>query len=214
MDFVERAEELVDLALRAARREIKPSMARFDCKMVEVLPTSTQPMRGFVDKMMRLESHSRLSTMSLIDAAVCQTRHARARALSLSPSLSLSLPVPRARSLISRVICTLFSAPSTPSPRPAAQSYSGGSDPRLLSISCIHGFMPADVPSMGSAMIVITDASAAAGEDAAAAADAAAAKGAALSKVSVFYAPLHFVRILLTISHLRTPPNNVISTVT
>ena len=74
--------------------------------------------------------------------------------------------------------------------------------------------MPADVPSMGSAMIVITDASAAAGEDAAAAADAAAAKGAALSKVSVFYAPLHFVRILLTISHLRTPPNNVISTVT
>ena len=42
--------------------------------------------------------------------------------------------------------------------------------------------MPADVPSMGSAIIVVTDASAGAGEDAAAAADAAAAKGGALAK--------------------------------
>ena len=105
VDFVERAEEVVDLALRAARNEISITMEKFDCKMVEVLPTSTEPMRSFVDKMMRLEANSRLSTMSLIDP----------------------------------------------------ETYTGGDDPGLLSISCIHGFMPADVPDMGSQIIVITN---------------------------------------------------------
>ena len=47
VDFVERAEETVDLALRAARGEIRPTMAAFDCRMIEVLPTSTEPMRRF-----------------------------------------------------------------------------------------------------------------------------------------------------------------------
>ena len=37
VDFVERAEELVELTLRAVRREIQPTMAVFDCKMIEVV---------------------------------------------------------------------------------------------------------------------------------------------------------------------------------
>jgi microcystin degradation protein MlrC len=60
VDFVERAEELVELSLRAVRGEIKPVMTKFDCKMIEVLPTSRQPMRDFVDKMMTLEHRSEL----------------------------------------------------------------------------------------------------------------------------------------------------------
>src|SRR3546814_3772852 len=33
IDFAERGEELVDLCLRAARRDIRPVMAAFDCRM-------------------------------------------------------------------------------------------------------------------------------------------------------------------------------------
>ena len=46
-DFADRAEEVVDLALRMARQEIAPHVAVFDCRMLEMLPTSRQPMRGY-----------------------------------------------------------------------------------------------------------------------------------------------------------------------
>lgn len=103
VDFVERAEEVVELSLQAIRGEIKPVMSKFDCKMVEVLPTSQEPMRSFVDKLMSTEAHSELSSMSNL------TEH-------------------------------------TPGP-----------DPDILSISCIHGFMPADVEAMGSHILVVTN---------------------------------------------------------
>jgi microcystin degradation protein MlrC len=70
--------------------------------MIEVLPTSTQPMRGFADRMMALEGHSELSGLSEIAAHV-------------------------------------------------------PGDRKILSVSCIHGFMAADVECMGSAMLVVTD---------------------------------------------------------
>src|ERR1700722_9626703 len=54
-DFYERGEHVVDLALRALRGEIRPVMAAFDCRMIDVFPTSRQPMRGFVDRMKALE---------------------------------------------------------------------------------------------------------------------------------------------------------------
>jgi microcystin degradation protein MlrC len=54
-DFVERAVECVDLLLRTIRREIRPVMSVFDCRMIDVLPTSWQPMRGFVDRLFELE---------------------------------------------------------------------------------------------------------------------------------------------------------------
>ena len=105
VDFVERAEELVDMTLRTIRGEIRPTKAKFDCRMVEVLPTSQQPTRDFVDKLYKLEHKTGLSTMSLIDKS----------------------------------------------------TYTPGPDPSILSISCIHGFMAADVAEMGSQMVVITD---------------------------------------------------------
>jgi microcystin degradation protein MlrC len=80
----------------------KPVMAKFDCRMIEVLPTSTQPMRGFADRMMAMEAHSELSGLSEIKSHI-------------------------------------------------------PGDPEILSVSCIHGFMAADVECMGSAMLVITD---------------------------------------------------------
>lgn len=85
-DFVIAAENLVDLAHRMSVGEVKPEISVFDCRMIEVLPTSRQPMRGFVDKLKALE----------------------------------------------------------------------GND-GVLSISVIHGFMAADVPDLGSRLLVITD---------------------------------------------------------
>jgi len=39
-DFYERGEHVVDLGIAAARGEIKPVLSSFDCRMIQVLPTS------------------------------------------------------------------------------------------------------------------------------------------------------------------------------
>ena len=85
-DFYERGEHLVQLALDALRGKIKPVISSFDCRMIAVLPTSREPMRGFVDRLKALQ----------------------------------------------------------------------GQD-GILSISVIHGFMAADVPDMGTHILVVTD---------------------------------------------------------
>lgn len=93
-DFVDRARDLWAIAVRALKGEIKPVMSVFDCRMIDVFPTSKQPMRGFVDKLYRLEK----------------------------------------------------------------------SEPGLLSLSVIHGFMAGDVPELGTKVIAVTDDDAAKGE--------------------------------------------------
>lgn len=85
-DFVIAAESLIDLAHRTSVGEVKPEISVFDCRMIEVLPTSRQPMRGFIDKLKAMEGHD-----------------------------------------------------------------------GILSVSVIHGFMAADVPDLGSRLVVITD---------------------------------------------------------
>lgn len=65
-DFVETGEVCVDLTLRAARGEINPALSVFDVRMIEVLPTNRQPMRGFVDKMISLEQSGKALSVSAI----------------------------------------------------------------------------------------------------------------------------------------------------
>ena len=65
-DFAERAEEVVDLALRQARGEIAPHVAVHDCRMLEMLPTSRQPMRGYVDRIKALEGHDGVLSISVV----------------------------------------------------------------------------------------------------------------------------------------------------
>lgn len=65
-DFAERAEELVDLALRTARGEIKPHVAVYDCRMLDMLPTSRQPMRGYVDRIKALEGRDGVLSISVV----------------------------------------------------------------------------------------------------------------------------------------------------
>jgi len=86
-DFVDRARDLWSIATRALKGEIRPVMSVFDCRMIDVFPTSRQPMRGFVDRMMALEQ----------------------------------------------------------------------SEPGLLSLSVVHGFMAGDVPEMGTKVLAVTD---------------------------------------------------------
>src|SRR4029079_13287425 len=66
IDFADRAEELVELALRAARGEIRPHMAVWDCRMLDMLPTSKQPMRGFVDRIKALGGKDGVLSISVI----------------------------------------------------------------------------------------------------------------------------------------------------
>jgi microcystin degradation protein MlrC len=64
-DFVARGEEVVDLTLRTIRGEIRPVMSLCDCRMIGSFPTTMQPMRGFVDRIMALEGHDGVLSVSI-----------------------------------------------------------------------------------------------------------------------------------------------------
>jgi microcystin degradation protein MlrC len=87
IDFVERAEDLWRIAVAALEGRMRPVMSVFDCRMIDVFPTSREPMRSFVDRLYALEK----------------------------------------------------------------------SEPGILSLSVIHGFMAGDVPEMGTKIIVVSD---------------------------------------------------------
>src|SRR3954466_15485842 len=64
-DFAERGEEMVDLTLRTIRGEIMPVKSVYDCRVIQSFPTSIQPMRGLVDKIMALEGKNRVLSVSI-----------------------------------------------------------------------------------------------------------------------------------------------------
>ena len=86
-DFVERAEDLWRIAVERLEGRARPVMSVFDCRMIDVFPTSRNPMRAFVDRLYAMEK----------------------------------------------------------------------TEPGVLSISVIHGFMAGDVPEMGTRVVVVTD---------------------------------------------------------
>jgi len=54
-DFVDRAEDLWRIAVDTLEGRVEPAMSVFDCRMIDVFPTSREPMRSFVDKIMAME---------------------------------------------------------------------------------------------------------------------------------------------------------------
>lgn len=54
-DFVDRARDLWRIAVDTLTGKIKPVMTTFDCKMIDVFPTSQDPMRSFVDRLFEIE---------------------------------------------------------------------------------------------------------------------------------------------------------------
>ena len=66
IDFVERAEELRrPHRCRTIRGEIKPVMSLFDCRMIDLVPTTREPGRSFVDRMSALEGKESVLSVSL-----------------------------------------------------------------------------------------------------------------------------------------------------
>ena len=66
-DMAARARELVDIVARAARGQIKPVISMFDCKMIDVFPTTEQAIRDFVDRTIALEdSRSHILSISIV----------------------------------------------------------------------------------------------------------------------------------------------------
>ncbi len=66
VDIAERAEEVFDITLAAARGEVKPVMAAYDCRMINRFPTTRQPIRSFVDRMSALEGQGGVLSVSFI----------------------------------------------------------------------------------------------------------------------------------------------------
>src|ERR1700712_285357 len=56
-DFVDRAEDLWRIAVDTLEGRVKPVMSVFDCRMIDVFPTSRDPMRAFVDKIVKIEDN-------------------------------------------------------------------------------------------------------------------------------------------------------------
>lgn len=65
-DFVNAAEDLVDLAQRVATGQVSPDISVFDCRMIELLPTSREPMRSYVDRLKTLEQQPEILSISVI----------------------------------------------------------------------------------------------------------------------------------------------------
>lgn len=56
IDFVDRAEDLWHLTEGLLAGELTPKMSVYDCKMIDVFPTSKDPMRSFVDELYTIEA--------------------------------------------------------------------------------------------------------------------------------------------------------------
>ncbi len=65
-DFVEAGEACVDLVLRTIKGDIRPVISVFDVRLLDVLPTSQEPMRGFVDRLNQMEAKGEVLSASVI----------------------------------------------------------------------------------------------------------------------------------------------------
>lgn len=65
-DFEERGEHVVELALRTLKGAIKPVISTFDCQMITIYPTSREPMRSFVDRLVAMQGKDGILSISVI----------------------------------------------------------------------------------------------------------------------------------------------------
>ena len=64
-DFAARAEELWTIMAATLKREVKPTMVMYDCRMIGVYHTTREPMRSFVERMQSLEGSDGVLSVSL-----------------------------------------------------------------------------------------------------------------------------------------------------
>ena len=65
-DFVTIAEDLIDLVQATSTGQVSPTISTFDVRMIEVLPTSREPMRSYVDNIKALEGRNGVLSISVI----------------------------------------------------------------------------------------------------------------------------------------------------
>ncbi len=65
-DVEQRARHVFQLASQAAKGDLAPVAARFDCRMIAAYPTRNQPMRSFVDSLKALEHNGSVLSASLV----------------------------------------------------------------------------------------------------------------------------------------------------
>jgi microcystin degradation protein MlrC len=64
-DVVDRAEDLLDLMLKALRGQVKPVMSVYDCRQIGSYPTTLPLMRAFVDRMIAMEGKDGVLSISI-----------------------------------------------------------------------------------------------------------------------------------------------------
>ncbi len=64
IDYLERGRELYDICVRAVRKECRPVMRLFDCRMIGFYPTTSEPMAGFVRLMKQAETRPGVLSVS------------------------------------------------------------------------------------------------------------------------------------------------------
>jgi microcystin degradation protein MlrC len=65
-DIVERAQELLALCHATLLGRVRPLASVVDCQMIAVLPTSREPVRGFVDRLQALEGQGAILSISVV----------------------------------------------------------------------------------------------------------------------------------------------------
>ena len=66
IDAVDRANELFDIAVAMIERDLRPTMATYDCRMLGMFATTREPLRGFVSRMKELEKQPGILSVSLV----------------------------------------------------------------------------------------------------------------------------------------------------
>ena len=64
-DVVERAEDVLDIVLKAIRGQAKPVMSVYDCRQISSYPTTLPLMRAFVDKIKAMEGRDGILSISI-----------------------------------------------------------------------------------------------------------------------------------------------------
>ena len=66
-DMMDRARELIDIVTLAVKRDVEPQISVFDCRMIDVFPTTGASIRRFVDRISELErEHSNILSISVV----------------------------------------------------------------------------------------------------------------------------------------------------
>jgi microcystin degradation protein MlrC len=64
-DFMERADELCDLAEAVVKKKVRPVSSTFECRMITAYHTTREPMKSFVEKLRALEGKNGVLSISI-----------------------------------------------------------------------------------------------------------------------------------------------------